>query len=429
MLVSFRVRNFRSFAEEQTLSLVAGSGAAKESRFSFPSDNTTTPYLLRSSCLFGPNGAGKSSLVMAMAFFKEFVISSAKDGQEGEKIDVHPFFFDEHWRGQPTEFEVIFIHGDALYQYGFVVDEKRVLSEWMFTNPHDPDTKFRTLFQREYDAAEGTYAWKISKTHIRGEKEVWKTTTRDNALFLSTSVQLNAEAFKTPFDWIQNFLRIIESPQRLSPGFTAKQCLDAGWKDRILRFLRSVDVNIEDIYVKVTDPIDVEKLVFTHDAEDARDKIIKKLKNMKRIDVELSHKGKQGDLVSLALRDESDGSQVIFSIAGPWLDVLDNGYTLVVDELHNSLHPHAFRFLVDLFHNPIINNKRAQLIFTSHETSIMEKSFMHRDQICLVEKNNHEQSQLIPLSEYKEGNIDSFRKSYLDGRYGAVPMLKDFIDG
>ncbi len=430
MLVSFSVRNYRSFASRQTILLVAGAGAKRQKRFSFPSENSLAPHLLRSVCLFGPNGAGKSALVRAFEFYRDFVVSSAKDTQEGEKINVSAFKLDKEWRGQPSEFEATFIHGDALYQYGFAVDTDRVWGEWLFSKPNASDTKrTRTLFQREYDAEKGDYAWNISKTNVRGKKELWKTSTRDNALFLSTAIQLKAEIFKEPFYWIQRYLRIIDSPDRLSSSFTVHQCLEEGWKDKVLNLLQAVDIRIKDIDIDVKDfePSDLPTYMLS---ETVREEFRKKLYGKKILrQIKSYHQGADGKLIPLDFKEESDGTQVVFCIAGPWLDVLKNGYTLVIDELHNSLHPHALRFLINLFHDPKINTKNAQLIFTSHETSVMAKGFMHQDQVWLVEKDDAESSKLIPLSDYKVRDVSAFQKAYLDGRYGAVPKLKEFVDG
>ena len=141
------------------------------------------------------------------------------------------------------------------------------------------------------------------------------------------------------------------------------------------------------------------------------------------------HQGTDGELVEFDMREESEGSRVLFSIAGPWLDVLKNGHTLVVDELHNSLHPLALKFLVGLFHDSRFNTGNAQLIFTSHETSIMTKGFMHPDQVWLLEKGNAGNSLLFPLSDYKVRDVSAFQKAYLDGRYGAIPRISDIVDG
>jgi uncharacterized protein len=425
MLVSFSVQNFRSFASKQTISMVAGVGAAREKRLSFPSGNSLAPNLLRSACLFGPNGSGKSSLVMALYFFREFIISSAKDSQDGEKINIAAFKLDEEWKGKPTEFEAIFIHGESLYQYGFSVDSERVWEEWLFCKPNKAGARMRTLFQREYSAETASYSWDISKTNVKGEKEQWKKATRANSLFLSTAIHLNATSLKEPFEWVQKFLNVIGSLNRVSHDFTAIQCLEGGQKEDIIRFMNAVDIQIKDIEVKVGS---VDDYNFGITSEEIREILRKQYEKAKILQVRLHHQGKSGQLIPFELKEESDGSQLAFNLAGPWLDVLKNGYTLIVDELHNSLHPHAIKFLVNLFHDPKINKNSAQLIFTSHETSIMANNFIHQDQIWLTEKDEDEQSILTPLSDYKVRDAAAFQKAYLDGRYGAVPRIKEFID-
>lgn len=426
MLVSFSLQNYRSFASRQTISMVAGAGAKRHEGFSFPSGNSFSPHLLRSACLFGPNGAGKSALVGAFDFYKDFIVSSAKDTQEGEKINISPFKLDEKWRGKPTELEATFIHSGALYQYGFAVDRNRVWGEWLFCKPNAHDRKIHTLFQREYDLEEGEYVWSISKTKVRGEKEVWKNSTRDNALFLSTAIQLKAEAFKEPFNWIQNYLRVIETTERLSPRFTARLCVEERWKNTVLNLLRAVDIKIKDIEI---DEHDIDMTDFEEILSDTvREKIKNVLQGQKDFQIKSYHHNTDKNLVALDFNEESDGSKVVFSIAGIWLEVLINGHTLVIDELHNSLHPHALKFLINLFHDTDINTKNAQLILTSHETSVMSKGFMHQDQVWLVENNEAEGSELIALSNYKVRDVSAFQKAYLDGRYGAVPSLREFVN-
>lgn len=428
MLVSFSVKNYRCFAEKQSLSLVAGASAKKNSHFSFETSNSLAPYLLRSVCVFGANGAGKSSLIKAMDFFRGFVTTSAKETQEGEKIDTVCNYLYSELKDEPSEFEVIFIHGSGLYQYGFAVDRERVCEEWLFSRPNIDKSRTRTLFQRKYDKTNGLYVWDINNTLIKGEKEVWKKSTRSNALFLSQAVQLNATDLKEPFDWIQKYLRVIESPDRLSHSFTARQCLEKGWKDRVLRLLQSVDIKINDIEIETKD---IDSSDFPDDMPKAvKDAILEMLKGKKgkAFKVTSFHRDNIGNLVPLNFDDESDGTNVLFSLSGPLLDVLENGYTLVVDELNNSLHPYALKTLVGLFYNDKINKNNAQIIFTSHETSVMIKGFMHQDQIWLAEKNDSESTQLIPLSDYKVRDIANFQKAYLDGRYGGVPRLKEFIN-
>lgn len=429
MLVSFTVKNFRSFAESQTLSLVAGAGAKKEGRFSFETSNAFAPNLLRSACIFGANASGKSSLVKAMGFFKRFVVSSAKDTQEGEEIKTEPNVLVSDLSNQPSEFEVVFIHKGSLYQYGFVVDKTRVWQEWLFSRPSVSGARIRELFQRKYNKSENSYSWEINPTYIKGPKEVWKNATRSNALFLSQAVQLNAEDLKAPFEWIQKYFHTIKSPERLFKGFTAKQCVEEGWKDRVLRLLQSIDIKICDLKIESKE-IDLANL-----PEDIplsfKDAILKQIKDKTVTTFEISslHKHSAGHLVELDFDEESDGTKTLFGLAGPLLDVLDNGYAVVVDELHNSLHPHALKALINLFHDPEINKNNAQLIFTSHETSVITKGLMHKDQIWLAENNSDKGTELIPLSDFNIRDVNNFQKAYLGGRYGGVPKIREFMNG
>lgn len=428
MLVSFSVKNFRSFSEQQTISMVASVGAKRNERISFSTDNSFAPHLLRSACLFGPNGAGKSSLVIAFEFFRDFVVSSAKDTQEGDEIDVTPFKLDSRCREKPSEFEAIFIHKGNLYQYGFAVDKNRVWGEWLFSKPSEQDTKIRSLFQREFDSEISSYYWKISKKNVKGEKELWKNSTRDNALFLSTAIQLKSTAFKNIFDWIRGSLHIIRSADRISPFFTVRQYSEKGKKSKILDFLQAVDTKITSMKFDEQELRFGENFPIKRISESARDELEKIMRGTK-VEITSFHQSADGKLVGLDFNEESDGTQLIFSLAGPWFDVLENGYTLIIDELHNSLHPLALKFLIQLFHDPKINSNCAQLIFTSHETSVMAKDLMHQDQIWLLEKSGAENSMLIPLSDYKVRDVSTFQKAYLDGRFGAVPKLREIANG
>ena len=213
----------------------------------------------------------------------------------------------------------------------------------------------------------------------------------------------------------------------MNPHFSAEAYLggDKNYRQKLQHLLDSTDTRIKNI--------DIQKKTLT--VSDYPESIIKiaaqefleALKNEKifHFNIETLHQDNAGNAIKLDFDEESDGIKTLFCLAGPWFDVLENGTTLVVDELHNSFHPHALRFLVTLFYDPEINKKNAQLIFTSHETSIMSGDFMHRDQIWFMQRNEQQQSELYSLAEFtNEKAMSNFQKSYLSGRYGALPNLK-----
>ena len=420
MLISFSVQNYRSFAERQTLSMVAGNSAKQEENFAFQSGNSMAPNLLHSACLFGANASGKSNFILAMNFFRQFVANSAKETQKGEKIKITPNKLIVDFAQKPSEFEIIFIHNGQLYQYGFVVDHQRVLSEWLLAKPNDENSRMRRLFERNFSKESETYEWAINPVYIKGQKEIWRKSTRSNALFLSQAVQLNSEDLTPPFEWITEYLTVIDNLEDLSLSNSIDKFNDPIWKMRILSLLQSADIDIQSINIE---EVSIKQIL----PDDMPEKLKELFMNAKPVSITSFHKNNLGDLVEFDFNQESNGTIALFHLAAPLFEAFENGYCLVVDELHNSLHPHLLDMLIKLFHNPIINKKNAQLIFTCHETFIMAET-MHKDQIWFANKSKEKTTRLIPLSDFKTRD-SNYQKAYLDGRYGAIPKIEDLTYG
>jgi AAA15 family ATPase/GTPase len=121
--------------------------------------------------------------------------------------------------------------------------------------------------------------------------------------------------------------------------------------------------------------------------------------------------------------EESSGTQLFFSLAGPLLDILEKGRVLVVDELDSSLHPLLVQRVVDMFQSPATNPNGAQLIFTTHDSSLLDSQKMRRDQIWFTEKDNAQISHLFPLLDFSPRKGEALEKNYLSGRYGGIPIL------
>jgi len=420
MLVEFSVKNYKSIAEKQTFSMVAGSGISDLKPHAFETGNSYAPKLTRVACVFGPNGVGKSSFIEALDFFKKFINSSAIGKQEGQPIDTIPFVLSDHFKNTPSEFEIVFIYNGNLYQYGFSADKNRVVDEWMFIKPNKPRTRLKEIYQRNFIFDKDTYDWSFN--HLKGQKEFWQKTTRNNALFLSTAVMMNAEMLKDPFRWLVWHLQVIGRSDRLSGGATVNQIRKNDKKEAVLNIMKAADLGIHDLDIGEPD-------FFNDGFSMEQTKFLKYIALGSAVaDIMPVHISRENKNVKIEMSDQSDGTKAIFCLAGPIIDVIQHGQILFVDELHDSLHPHALQFLVGLFQNPDTNPKNAQLIFTGHETSIMARNFLHRDQIWLMEKIDGATS-LFPLSDFKGRDYEAFQKAYLDGRYGAVPCIGDFTDG
>jgi len=414
MLIEFSVTNFRSIRERQTLSLAAASGKEHRDRNVLAPAAPATPDVLRSAVIYGPNAAGKSNFILALRFVHDFVVSSASKGQKGDKIPVVPFLMDTEAVGQPSEFELVFIENDVRYQYGFRLTSQRVEAEWLIAHPKGSPQRW---FERKADSDDWGFG-----PNFRGQRKVWQEATRDNALFLSTAVQLNAEQLGPVFDWFRRRLRIINPYARVTPDFSISQCVgNTALRSRIIEFLAMADLGIGDVAVE-NRKFSASKFV-TRLPEEVRQQMLKDMDDQEVTEIRFLHRAPDGRDVYLDIEDESGGTQKLFALAGPWLDVLANGWILVIDELDTSLHPLLMRQLVGMFHDPALNTKGAQLVFSTHDTSILDREIFRRDQIWFVEKDRNLQSHLYPLTEFSPRKEENFARGYLQGRYGAVPFV------
>jgi len=418
MLIEFQITNFRSINETQTLSLVAGSGKELVSENTFESGLPGFRRLLRSAVVYGSNAAGKTNLLRALQFMQAMVKTSATLSQAGGRIAHAPFKLSKATKNQPSEFEVAFADPDdgVRYEYGFSVDAERFYKEWLIAYPHG---RPQNWFERTYRAAKKKYEWHFS-TKLKGSPRVWRDATRDNALFLSTAIQLNSEQLRPVFQWFDKKLVVIGmGGSLLNPALTLQLLEQPDGKQRLLQFAHAADLGIDDLSLRrepmapvlvVEGNVVREPLPATQVATVAR--------------VTSIHKAIDGgEPVPLDIGEESSGTQILFQSAGAWLNVLKNGEVLLYDELDTSLHPLMTRFLIRLFHGANTNPKNAQLVFTTHDTSLLDADIFRRDQVWFIEKDKKSASKLYPLSDFSPRKDEALERGYLRGRYGALPFI------
>jgi len=253
---------------------------------------------------------------------------------------------------------------------------------------------------------------------LKGAKSLWEGATRPNALFLSMAVQLNSEALRPVFDWFANRLVIFNEQAQLSPHTSIQMLKQAQGRQQICDFLTAADISIDNIEV-VTRKVPGQAVHF--DLLAGRTEV--RSEEVEEHQLRFSHVTEQGRAV-FDLVDESSGTRNLLFLAGPVLDILQKGLTLVIDELDTSLHTLLVRELVRLFHRPEVNTGGAQLIFTTHDTSLLDASdLFRRDQIWFVEKDREQASTLVALSEFSPRKNEALERGYLMGRYGGVPFL------
>ena len=417
MLIEFSVKNYRSFWETQTLSMAAGATKDLQEENSFPSPIEGLPRLLRSSVVYGANGSGKSNFIKALDFMQEFVLTSSRESQEGEKITYNPFLLHPESDSCASEFEVVFIQEGIRYQYGFAVTQERVTQEWLFAYP---GSRSQRWFERVYNSETGEEEWYFGPK-FSGQKKIWQENTRSNALFLSTAVQLNSEQLKPVFTWFK-WLVVIRHGEDLDPGFTVKSCENGSGSIDIIKLLKSAGIEVDGIEIREEK---LDGFSFRSDVPDEIKRMVQKELQGKTVkEVFFQHHIKEtGRKCMFPLEEESDGTQKLFAYAAPWLDILNNGRVLIVDELDNSFHPHLVRFLLTLIHDSESNKQNGQLIFSTHDTSILDAKILRRDQIWFTEKDGAQATQLYPLSDFHPRKQEALEKGYLQGRFGALPYI------
>jgi uncharacterized protein len=421
MLIEFRVRNYRSIRDEQRLSLVASSDKSHADTNLVKTGIKALPDLVRSAVIYGPNASGKSNLINALAVCVSIVASSATQMQLGQAFPVQPFRLDETSPGEPSEFELTFVHEGVRYQYGFALTAARVVDEWLLVyRTAKPQEWFTRRFDPDTNRDEFTFG-----SHLSGQRKLWQDSTRPNALFLSTAVHLNSEQLRPVFESITTKLVILGTGMQPTNDYSVTMLRDEDGRQAIKRFLAAADVGIADVEAT---PRKMMQFKMVMGATTAGTPGLPEFRPTEQdmLVPTFLHQTDTGS-VRFDIHEESTGTQRLFAFAGPILNILAAGSALIVDELDNSLHPLLVRRLIDMFQSSETNPHGAQLIFSTHNTSFLDTNVLRRDQIWFTEKNNEQATTLYPLIEFSPRKTEALERGYLMGRYGAVPFFRDPI--
>lgn len=416
MLVSFKFSNFRSIKDEVDFSMIAGSGVERNY-------TAVKNYnLLNSAVIFGANASGKSNFLRAFNYMRSLVLNLTKVIQSTDRLPHEPFLLNSETENSSSEFEVVFFVGDSRFRYGFEVDSEFVYSEWLFVSEKGKEAR---LFSRDVD--EEFY---VNSDKFKEGKGV---RLQQNGLFLWKCDQEGGEISKKILNWFKNTNVINAASPSDFLNYSIRKLDEPDFRDRIIELMRSADFSIQDIAVEKNDvPFDeFEKIPLPRSL---KEEIQKNPQLFRKVGLRSSHKkydksgAELGDSVLLNfLKSESEGTKKLFTLSAPLLDTLINGKVLFVDELDASLHPHLVNSLLSLFTSKLGENSRAQLIFTTHDTHILNSGDFHKSQVWFAEKNAVESTELVSLAEYKGiKESDNISKKYLMGKFGAIPSLHEF---
>lgn len=407
MLIQFRFENFRSFRDDSYLDLSA-------TNISEHQDHVTvigTEKILPIAGIFGANASGKSNVVEALRFMYLYVLNSVQYGDEHGEFDFSAilrknmtFLMNSETQHQPSLFEVYFVsdedHKNRMYNYGFTINtEGEILEEWLNTKAKSSRDEYKPIFYRSIDELE------MNALDSKSQ-ELLNVSLNKGTLLISLGAMLKIKKLQVVRDWFYN-IRFTSTGNELGDYLNSRR-IPAGLKDNlnvqedIVRYLSTFDTSIKGFRVEET----------------SQGNIIYSV-----------HHDEHGHKVELPLERESDGTLKMFEFYPIIQYCLANGSPMIVDEINTKLHPLLVRNLLLTFLNPEINQKHAQLVFTSHDVYQLSNDALRRDEIWFTEKEADGASSLYSLIDFIDENGDKIRKdanyekNYLLGRYGAIPSL------
>lgn len=419
VLLRFSAQNVRSFRDDFELSLLATKLADDRVKRRVRWREGAKVDVLPSAGIFGANASGKSNVLRAMSDMQQMVLHSFRRGSPTGGLPQRPFLLDSFSRERGSRFEIELILHGVRHQYGFELDGHEVIEEWALNYPRGRPA---SVFHREREEVS-------LGTSVRVKGRAVLDLLRPNALFLSTAAAANHPTLLPLYAWFQRNLLLAEARSReVRQALTTTMFDDPTMRKKVLRLLRAADLGISNAEKHEIDEAMRERLeravgILLGD-EDAD--AVATAANIDAFGIGLVHQGSDGP-VEFSPDDESLGTLVWFGLVGPVIQALVDGAVLLADELDASLHPALVKELVRLFQDPHSNPLRAQLIFNSHDTTLLGTSVgdrpLGRDQIWFTEKHEDGATRLYPLSDLDPRRDEAIEKRYLAGRYGGVPVL------
>jgi len=415
MLLQFTVNNYKSIKDTTIFSMATSS---KDSGNAF---KVKKYELLQSAILYGANASGKSNFLKALAFMRRIVLNIDKVILSTDSLKHYPFKLNTETEDSSSSFEMVFFIKETKYRYGFEIDKNTVYSEWLYADENGKESK---LFYRDIDENE-LYINRIKF------KEGLKLKVSKNQLFLWKCDQEEGKISASILKWFShlNMIDGMEHEQYIDEAM--KQMKNDTFKKELVELIKTADIGIEDVFLEEEDvPRSViEDMILP---SELKEKLLES-NDLKSLSLLTQHKkfdennNEIGNTIFELDREESKGTRKFFKMSAPILNTLREGKVLIIDELDASLHPMLTKHLIKLFHDDKINTKNAQLIFATHDTNLLNESMFRRDQIWLTEKDKYGATELYSLAQFKNvRKNEDFEKKYIQGKYGAVPYLKNF---
>lgn len=403
MLLELSCSNFKSIKEQITFSMVASSDTSfEEELYQFQNYRIS-----RLSSIYGANASGKTTLISAIGYMV-FLVNQCTRFHDGDKIFRMPHKLALE---KPTTYDVQFVVDGIRYAYGFSINDEEVLEEYLY---HFPSGRQARIFERKQDKFE--FGQKYQK-----ELKGICAKTKSNKLFLSVSEAWSKlPEIINPFNFFRKTVVVHSNDSENWFEYSAnKICSDKKMKNILVKFMQQIGVPIRDIEVKIQNlPLPQNEPILS-----LNDRINVIPQNIIGIEVKFVY-----EKYTLYLQEESQGTQKLFKLICPFMEVLTDGKVLFYDELENSLHPAIIDKLIDTFKSWKENSK-PQLVFTTQDTTLLDLDIFRRDQIWFAERNPDTcVSEYYSLVEFKNvRKDDNVRKGYINGRYAPIPLKESSL--
>lgn len=420
MLKEFKFGNFRSFKNTQILSMEP-MGILKPELDCFNIAELKKERILKTAVIYGHNSFGKSNIFRAISEMQDIVENCTAPNF---KINIDYFKLNNYSNEEPSVFELTMIINDMTYRYGFEIVKNRIGKEWLYRkNIREIKIFFRG--NSTNDSIELNTSYPSLKKYIKF--------TRDEELFLSSMIKNNEQGeIKEIYNWIIYNIRVI-SGDMLDESITSELLADeAISKQLILRAIKNADINVSDIEILKEEKefdsmpsfLKVALKEKYKDQDFSQEKFVK-LNEIFKHSIFDKDKKKLG-VEEFKLREkESQGTIKFYSLIGPILDSIQEGYTLFIDELDSKLHHLITKYIIDIFHDLSINTKNAQLIFNTHDIYLLKEDIFRKDQIYFTNKNEFAESEIYSLADFKGlDNKANILARYLAGNFGSLGILK-----
>lgn len=423
MIVEVKVKNYRSYKEEASLTFEAlENDFNPDSVAVLQLEDGSSIRLLKSVAILGPNASGKSNIARAFNDVNYLVAHSRSfDVKRGVPV-YQPFLLDRECRNQPSSITVLFVVEKREYSYFITFNHKMFLGEVL---NEIVGGKELLVFSRTFDEEKNSYNMSFG--------EGWRSTTLDlsnmnplpNQLIMSELGTREANGLQNVYGELRGIQsEMVDSALDMSQNNSSVAGnILKNEQSRIFQQLKKLmmvaDGNIQDIKMREHDDTEF------NFPESIPAEVRKSFIAQNRWEFVFVHKG-NGENVGFSIGIESTGTKNLFSVGTNVLNVLNSGGMLVYDEMNVAMHPLLFRMLVRLFHSKKTNPYNAQLLFTTHDVSIIGDNLMRADQIWLAQKGEQGQSDLYSVQDFEDVSIVlPFDEWYRSGRFGALPNFKD----